>query len=1185
LEDGWVKHVTVEVALGTREGSSVRGGDLGGLHSGALADAASVDKVIDAAVAAVGARKGVAVTLPAAAGGGGGVVDSAALGEFAEKVTGPNGVLASAARLILGQLGLDAPVSAPEAADAELIDLVTTELGSDWPRLVAPTFDGRKAVLFDDRWASAREDLARLWLLDDGEIDGDWQRLSERFEGAGHIVGTQATWWQGKALAAGRNIHASLYGRAAAGAENPGKGRYTDEVAVVTGASKGSIAASVVAQLLDGGATVIATTSNLNDERLAFYRTLYRNNARFEAKLWVVPANMASYSDIDELVSWVGTEQSESLGPQSIHLKDALTPTLLFPFAAPRVAGDLSDAGSRAEMEMKVLLWAVQRLIGGLSHVGAERDIAARLHVVLPGSPNRGMFGGDGAYGESKSALDALVTRWKAESSWAQRVSLAHALIGWTKGTGLMGHNDAIVDAVEEAGVTTYSTDEMARMLLALCDIESKVAAAREPLQADLTGGLAEVELDLAELAAKAREDQAAGAESLDEETEDHGTIRALPSPPRGYRSAPPPEWSDLDVDPADLVVIVGGAEIGPYGSSRTRFEMELDNELSAAGVLELAWTTGLVKWEDDPTPGWYDTETGDLVDEGELVERYHDAVTERVGIREFVDDGAIDPDHASPLLVSVFLDKDFTFVVSSEEEARAFARFDPDQTVIAPVADSADWQVTRKAGTEIRVPRKVKLSRTVGAQVPTGFSPEVYGVTPDMTNSVDRLALWNLVTTVDSFLSAGFTPAELMRWVHPSLVASTQGTGMGGMTSMQTMYHGNLLGRNKPNDILQECLPNVIAGHVVQSYIGSYGAMIHPVGACATAAVSVEEGVDKIRLGKAEFVVAGGYDDTTLEAVIGFGDMAATADTEMMRAKGVSDSKFSRPNDRRRLGFVEGQGGGTILLARGDLALNMGLPVLAVVGYVSSFADGVHTSIPAPGIGALGAGRGGRGSELARSLAKLGVGADDIAVVSKHDTSTLANDPNETELHERLADSLGRSAGAPLFVVSQKSLTGHSKGGAAVFQMMGMCQMLRDGVLPPNRSLDCVDDELAGAQHLVWLRDSLKFGDKFPLKAGLITSLGFGHVSGVIALVHPQAFMAALGPDQREDHKRRADARVLAGQLRLASAIAGGRPLYEKPADRRFSADAPEKRQEAAMLLDATSRLGDDDVYVQPGR
>lgn len=1180
LGDGWAKHVTVEVALGTREGSSVRGGELGGLHDGALADAATVDRVIDAAVAAVGARQGVPVSLPSAAGGGGGVVDSAALGEFAEQVTGRNGVLAAAARLILGQLGHDTPIPVPEATDAELIDLVTAELGSDWPRLVAPTFDGRKAVLFDDRWASAREDLAKLWVLDENEIDADWPRLSERFEGAGNVVGTQATWWQGKALAAGRNVHASLYGRAAAGAENPGKGRYTDEIAVVTGASKGSIAASVVAQLLDGGATVIATTSKLDDDRLAFYRNLYRDNARFDAKLWVVPANMASYADIDALVSWVGSEQTESLGPQSIHLKDAQTPTLLFPFAAPRVAGDLSDAGSRAEMEMKVLLWAVQRLIGGLSHIGAERDIAARLHVVLPGSPNRGMFGGDGAYGESKSALDALVTRWKAESSWAQRVSLAHALIGWTKGTGLMGHNDAIVGAVEEAGVTTYTTDEMATMLLNLCDIESKVAAAREPLQADLTGGLAEVDLDLSELAAKAREEMI--GESPEEQTDDEGTIRALPSPPRGYQPAPAPEWDDLDVDPADLVVIVGGAELGPYGSSRTRFEMEVDNELSAAGVLELAWTTGLVKWEDDPTPGWYDSETGELVDEGELVERYHDAVVERVGIREFVDDGAIDPDHAAPLLVSVFLDKDFTFVVSTEEEARQFVQFDPEHTVIAPVPDSNDWQVTRKAGTEIRVPRKTKLSRTVGAQIPTGFDPMVYGVSQDMMNSIDRLAIWNLVTTVDAFLSAGFTPTELMRWVHPSLVANTQGTGMGGLTSMQTMYHGNLLGRNKPNDILQEVLPNVYAGHVVQSYIGSYGAMIHPVGACATAAVSVEEGVDKIRLGKADFVVAGGYDDLTLEAIIGFGDMAATADTEMMRAKGISDSKFSRANDRRRLGFVEGQGGGTILLARGDLALQMGLPVLSVLAYVSSFGDGVHTSIPAPGLGALGAGRGGRESQLARSLAKLGVGPDDIAVVSKHDTSTLANDPNETELHERLADAMGRSAGAPLFVVSQKSLTGHSKGGAAAFQMMGLCQILRDGIIPPNRSLDCVDDELASAAHLVWLRDTLRLGEKFPLKAGLITSLGFGHVSGLIALVHPQAFIAALNPEQRKDYTERFEARVLAGQHRLASAIAGGRPLYERPADRRFSHDAPEKRQEAEMLLDPTSRLGDDDVYVR---
>src|SRR4029078_12162748 len=109
--------------------------------------------------------------------------------------------------------------------------------------------------------------------------------------------------------------------------------------------------------------------------------------------------------------------------------------------------------------------------------------------------------------------------------------------------------------------------------------------------------------------------------------------------------------------------------------------------------------------------------------------------------------------------------------------------------------------------------------------------------------------------------------------------------------------------------------------------------------------------------------------------------------------------SSSSVCTDRRRLGFLESQGGGTILLARGDLALKMGLPVLAVVGYAQSFGDGGHSSIAAPGLGGLGAGRGGRDSVLARSLARLGVGADDIAVISKHDTSTLANDPNDTAL------------------------------------------------------------------------------------------------------------------------------------------------------------------------------------------
>ena len=167
-----------------------------------------------------------------------------------------------------------------------------------------------------------------------------------------------------------------------------------------------------------------------------------------------------------------------------------------------------------------------------------------------------------------------------------------------------------------------------------------------------------------------------------------------------------------------------------------------------------------------------------------------------------------------------------------------------------------------------------------------------------------------------------------------------------------------------------------MVAAHVVQSYIGSYGAMIHPVAACATAAVSVEEGVDKIKLGKALFAVAGGFDDLGIEGIVGFGDMSATAESAKMAAQGINERRYSRANDRRRGGFVESQGGGTILLARGDVAAEMGLPVLGVVGWAQSFGDGVHTSIPAPGIGALGAARGQKDSGFARSLRQLGVSA-----------------------------------------------------------------------------------------------------------------------------------------------------------------------------------------------------------------
>ena len=101
-------------------------------------------------------------------------------------------MLAQTARTILSNLGLAEPATVVDLddadADAALYELVARELGSDWPRQVAPSFDARKTVLLDDRWASAREDVSRVAL---GELDAADLDLT----GAGEAVARQAEYF------------------------------------------------------------------------------------------------------------------------------------------------------------------------------------------------------------------------------------------------------------------------------------------------------------------------------------------------------------------------------------------------------------------------------------------------------------------------------------------------------------------------------------------------------------------------------------------------------------------------------------------------------------------------------------------------------------------------------------------------------------------------------------------------------------------------------------------------------------------------------------------------------------------------------------------------------------------------------------------------------------------------------
>ena len=446
-------------------------------------------------------------------------------------------------------------------------------------------------------------------------------------------------------------------------------------------------------------------------------------------------------------------------------------------------------------------------------------------------------------------------------------------------------------------------------------------------------------------------------------------------------------------------------------------------------------------------------------------------------------------------------------------------------------------------------------------------------------------MALVNLACTVEAFADAGLTPEELLGEVHPALVGNTQGAGMGGMASLRRLLLDHLLDGERLPDRLQESLGNVVAAHAVQSFVGSYGPMVHPVAACATAAVSLEEAHDKIRAGKALAILAGGFDDLTPEGLVGFGDMGATASQRRAGRDGHRAAReLARQRRAPRAASSRRRAAARCSSCAATSRSKLGLPVRGVLAYAGSFADGVQASIPAPGMGVLAAALGGADSPLARALARHGLSADDIAVVSKHDTSTEMNDPNEADLHERIQAALGRTPGNPLLVVSQKTVTGHAKGGAAAWQVDGMLRMMESGVVPGNRNLECADPLLRDGRVPHARRPPDPARDPAARRARARASASATSRRCWRSRT-PTRSSPPCREAQRADYLRRAGRRRAEGvQQRLRTRL--GRPAPVRRSDRRLGSDDPAaaREAEAALLTDPSSRLRADGSYGRAG-
>ncbi|KAI1147244.1 hypothetical protein F4825DRAFT_465861 [Nemania diffusa] len=961
---------------------------------------------------------------------------------------------------------------------------------------------------------------------------------------------------------------------------------FSNKTALVTGAGPGSIGAEIVRGLLAGGAKVIVTTSRAPSAAAKFFRQMYKTSGGQGSDLILLPFNAASKKDCEGLVAYIYDKKS-GLG---------LDLDFVIPFAAiPEAGRQLDGLDGRSELAHRAMLVNVERLLGSIAQAKDQQKIRGRpAAVILPLSPNHGDFGGDGLYSESKLGLEALFNRFHSES-WSTQVSIIGTVIGWTRGTGLMSANNIVAEGIEKLGVLTFSPAEMALNVLALLCPSIITLADTSPVYADLSGGLQGFK-DFKKISAIRKEItttrrirkalvnerlkhkavlHGAPAESKDSETPKPSRVRSNIRQMFPKLSDHARMTTDLEelVDIVDLsrtVVITGFSELGPWGSSRTRWEMEKSGQLSQDGLTEMAWIMGLIKHFDGiikgkPYVGWVDKKTSEPVEEADFRARYEAHIMSHAGIR------VIDPtqlDGYDParkeFLHELVIDDDLPPFEASEHLAKAFKLRHGDKATISPKSGSKSetWVVTVKRGATFLVPKSIPTDQFVAGQVPSGWDPATYGIPEDIINQVDPITLYSLCCVCEAMYSSGIEdPYELYQYIHISEFANCLGTGVGSLTAARRMYQERYLEKPVQSDILQESYLNSMAAWTNMLIFGAAGPIKTPTGTCATAVESLDAACEAIQSRRVKVALMSHE----------FHNMKATSNGKNETARGMLPSEMSRPMASSRAGFMESA----------ELALEMGLPIYGIVAYTQLGGDGISRSVPAPGQGILTAARdlpyrraklqkeiadidrwrlsqpetilpsaenapNARITEAAAdcrkrdaqwmwnsnirqldpllspmrcALAAWGLTVDDIRVASFHGTSTKANDKNESQVVNQQMNHLGRSRGNPLLVICQKYLTGHPKGAAGAWMLNGCLQVLNTGIIPGNRNLDDVEMALEAYEHLVYPSESIQTNN---IKACMLTSFGFGQKGGLVIMTSPRLLFAAITAERYEDYRQR---------------------------------------------------------------
>jgi 3-oxoacyl-[acyl-carrier-protein] synthase II len=309
---------------------------------------------------------------------------------------------------------------------------------------------------------------------------------------------------------------------------------------------------------------------------------------------------------------------------------------------------------------------------------------------------------------------------------------------------------------------------------------------------------------------------------------------------------------------------------------------------------------------------------------------------------------------------------------------------------------------------------------------------------------------------------------------IAPERLGLYLGSGIGGITTTLENHTNLETGKHVSPYMIPAMIVNMGAG-VVSMRTGAKGPCVPIVTACATSTHTVGEGFHAVKNGYADAVIAGGSEAAIVPLTIaGFSSCKALTTNP-------DPATASIPFDKRRSGFVLGEGAAVLILEEYEHAKARGAKIYGeVLGYGNT-SDAYHFTAPAPDAEGI--------TRCIRiAMEEAGVTPDSHTYVNAHGTSTTLNDAAETQAFKQ---AFGDAA-YQVKISSTKSMTGHLLGATGALEALVCLKAIETGIIPPTIGLEepdpaCDLDYTPGK------------AVKMDVQTAVSTNLGFGGHNGCL--------------------------------------------------------------------------------------